>query len=218
MQKWSPEPLALPTGGAAGFECLPLASAADAAADQHGFRPEQGFAAADSLLRALSRDERAQVLALLEQDLRREYEQRHQETTEALAAETREAHRANAEALAQWQAGLAAGLQQEIDRTLQAWARRLGEIAVLMAAKVVRREVQCDPQVLTRALETVLFEAAAGRPLTVTVHPDDAAWLEQAPDLRAQLRISAIKTDRRLARGGCLVHAEEIEWDATVER
>lgn len=218
MQKWCPEPLAGASGSAAGFESTPLAAAPDAAGDQHGFRPEQGFAAADGLLRSLSRDERAQVMALLEQDLRREYEQRHQESTSALETAAHEAHRAATEALAQWQAGLATALRQEIDATLASWARRLGEIAVLMATRVVRREVQLDPQILVRAVETVLFKAEAGRPLTVTAHPDDAAWLEQSPELRDQLRISAIKTDRRVERGGCLVHSDQIEWDATVER
>ncbi len=217
MQKWCPEPLVPIGGGSERFEpTAPVAAAVHGRAA--AFRPEAGFADADTLLRALSRSERAEVVALLDQDLRREFEQRHAQQREECEARVAAIQQETAEALATWQGGLAHALREHVDSTLAAWARRLGAIAVMMAAKIVRREVDQDPTVLVRALETVLFKAEAGTQLTVTLHPDDAAWLETAADLRHQLRIGAVKTDRRLSRGGCLIKGDDVEWDATVER
>ena len=217
MQKWCPEPLVAADHGAERFEpTSPAAATLDGRTV--AFRPEVGFADADTLLRSLSRSERAQIVALLDQDLRREFEQRHAEERSACEARVAAVQAETAATLATWQANLAEALRDHQAATLAAWARRLGAIAVMMAAKIVRREVDQDPAVLVRALETVLFKAEAGTQLTVTVHPDDAAWLEAADDLRRQLRVGAVKTDRRLSRGGCLVKGDDVEWDATVER
>jgi flagellar biosynthesis/type III secretory pathway protein FliH len=72
--------------------------------------------------------------------------------------------------------------------------------------------------VLLRAVETILFKAEPGVRLEVTCHPDDAALFIGSPDLRARLRIGEVKEDRRIARGGCLVRAGDLEWDATLQR
>ena len=218
MQRWLPEPLAVEALGAGTFQPAPLAATTTTAGRTTAFRPEIGFAAADSLLSALSRDERTQVVALLEQDLRREYEQHHAEESAARTAAAEASQETAARELAAFQSNLAIQIRQEVETTLADLARRLGEIAVLMAAKVVRREVATDPQILVRALETVLFKAEAGSQLTVTLHPEDADWLQSNPAFLAQLRIGAVKTDRRLERGGCLVQSDQVEWDATVER
>jgi len=218
MQRWSPEPLVVDARGAGAFEPEPLAAATTSAGRTTAFRPEIGFASADSLLSALSRDERAQVVALLEQDLRREYERRHAEESAARTAAAEARQETAARELAAFQENLAAQIRQEVEAMLADLARRLGEIAVLMAAKVVRREVATDPEILVRAVETVLFKAEAGSQLTVTLHPEDADWLQANPTFLSQLRIGAVKTDRRLERGGCLVQSDQVEWDATVER
>lgn len=213
MQKWCPEPLA-PSPRKGCFEGLrPSDTAAPAVA---AFRPERGFAAADTLLRSLSRDERVQLLALVEQDLRKEYAERHRQDLAALAAAAAASEAAAAEAMAAWQQTLATELRDAQQILFASLARRLSELAVLIAGKIVRREVALDPQVLVRALETAFYKLDTGARLSVTVHPDDAAWVEAAPHLREQLRIAEIKTDRRLARGGCLVKTDDVEWDATV--
>lgn len=215
MQKWCPESLAPET--AAVFEPVALATA-DVPAVDPGFRPETGFTDPASLLLQFSREERAQVLALLEQDLRREYEEKaRQESRQREEADA--ARRAEQDqALNRWQDELSAGLRGRVDESIAGLARHAVDMALLMAAKVVRRAVEADPEVLVRNLETVLYKAEAGCALSVTVHPEDAAWLRSAPELRERLRIAEIKEDRRLERGGCLVKAEDDEWDATVER
>ena len=218
MQRWCPEPLGVETAAAGVFEALAPAVAASVADEDGGFRPETGFRDPTRLLRQLSREERAEVVELLEQDLRREYEDRLQrelaERDEAAArrqAEETELHD-------RWQRELGEGLRREVLDALGSLARETAAMAVVMATKLVRREVAQDPEVLVRTLETVLYKSAAGCPLAVTVHPDDAAWLAAAPAVRERLRIREVKEDRRLERGGCLVNTDELEWDATVER
>jgi len=186
--------------------------------DAAGFRSEAGFNDPHNLLRQLSRSERAQVLELIEKDLRREYEERHREETAVREAAEAERILAEKEQHERWQRELAAGMRREVRDALATLARQTAAIASVMATKLVRREVEQDPDILVRALETVLYKSAAGCPLSVTVHPDDAAWLDAAPAVRERLRIREIKEDRRLERGGCLVKTDELEWDATVER
>jgi len=218
MQKWCPEPLVADNASVGAFEPLAAATAGSLAADRAGFRPEAGFTDPHCLLRQLSRSERAQVMELLDQDVRREYEdkcrletaKREQADTERLAADTA--------AREQWQQELAGGLRREIEDALATVAKQTVTMAMLMATKLVRREVAADPEVLVRTLETVLYKAEAGSSLSITAHPEDAAWLEAAPELCERLRIREIKADRRLERGGCLVRADDLEWDATVER
>jgi len=131
----------------------------------------------------------------------------------AHAAETarcREEARAN---LAAWTAGFAAAEERRRSQD----APRLAALAVAMAAKIVRAAVAADPAVLTATIETVLFKIERDTPLTVTVHPEDAAWLEDHPDTVADLRIGEIVADRRVTRGGCRVQAAGREWDASLE-
>jgi flagellar biosynthesis/type III secretory pathway protein FliH len=157
-------------------------------------------------------------MELLDQDVRRDYEDKCRlETAKREKADT-ERQAAEAAAQDQWQRELADGLRREIEDALATLANQTVTMATLMATKLVRREVAADPEVLVRTLETVLYKAEAGSSLSITAHPEDATWLEAAPELCERLRIREIKADRRLERGGCFVRADDLEWDATVER
>ena len=215
MQKWCPEPFVPPAPAPARFETVSPAATA-AVARGVAFRPETGFADKTALLHALSREERVQIVKLLEQDLRQQFEQRGDAERKAAAEAAAAQAATQAAARAAWQDALSAGLQAALRDAIADLARRTAEIAVLMAGKVVRREVAIDREVLVRCLETVLYKAEAGCSLSVTTHPEDAAWLAAATSLRERLRIRDLKEDRRVERGGCLVKIEETEWDATV--
>ncbi len=112
--------------------------------------------------------------------------------------------------------GLAAALEAETQAVLEGVARSAADLALIVAERIVRREVVADPAIVARALEDLLLRLPASAPLTVTVHPDDAAWLDDQPDLRTRLRIAAVQPDRRITRGGALAVADRREWDATV--
>lgn len=217
MQKWSLEPLTVDPEVQGGF--VPVTEwSTPAEPSNTSFRPEAGFADPASLLAALSREERAQVMELVDQDIRTEYEARAQQAqAEQIQAEAQR-QATLTEALDQWRDQFSVALRQEIDDALSTLARRTVDIAVLMAEKLVRREVVADTGVLVRALETVLFKTEAGSSMQVTAHPDDATWLRDNPELCSRLRITEVKDDRRLARGGALVSTDSGEWDATIER
>ncbi|MBD3221079.1 hypothetical protein GF314_07520 [bacterium] len=220
MQKWCPEPLAVEAG--AGGTFVPLqqddGGARTATGDVAGFRPEAGFADAEGLLNALSRQERAQIIELIESDLRREFEERHARDQEARDQALAQFQAEAEQARQLWHDEFSSALRQEIEDSLATVARRTVEMAVIIAEKIVRREVAIDSDVLVKALETVLYKVEAGSSLQVTVHPEDAEWLRSRPEICKRLRIADIKEDRRLDLGGALVKADDQEWDATIER
>lgn len=201
MRKWSPEEFTPPVARG-GFSPLePVAGAAP----PRGFRAEYGAAAGGDPLALLAPAEQAAVRERIGQEMEASWRAREDERWRRHQAETL--------AFAQ---GLAAALEAETQSVLEGVARSAAELALVLAERIVRREVVADPAILARALEDLLLRLPAGAPLTVTVHPDDAAWLAEQPDLRARLRIAAVQADRRLTRGGALAIADRREWDVTV--
>lgn len=221
MQRWSPEafdPAATGTTVVRGDGAVftPLAGAALAAGPVAGdrrFRSESGFGDPRVLMAQLSAPERAVVCDLVEQDVSRRYA----EQEAALRAELEEARRRDRQELQQAQDAFAAAWQEQHDARLREIAVAAARLAVQLAGKLVRRAAAADPETLARTLETVLYGAGARGPLTVTVHPDDAAWLDARPELRERLRIGDLVHDRRIDRGGCVVAADGREWDATLQ-
>ncbi len=197
MRKWSPEEL--PRPAAPGFRPL------EAAGRDAGFQPEFGPAADADPLARLTPAERERARQRLAAEV-------------AAAVEARDAEcaRRREEELRAFGDGLATAIEAQNAAVMQAVARAAADLALAVAARVVRREVEADPEVLARVIEDLLLRLPAGAPLSLTVHPDDAAWLEAQPELRRRLRVGAVQADRRVQRGGCTAVADRREWDATV--
>lgn len=222
MQKWCPEAFAADARGdeaaAAGpvFRGLdgPVAGpAGDDDAPGSRFQRETGYTDSRSLLSTLTREERADIYELAELDVAGTYEARQKQQEEEFAARLAEAKREAAANLAAWTRDLEAAVQSDLAATAAGAAR----LAIRIAEKIVRGTVAVDHEVLTRALETILYKQQSGAPLRVTASPRDALWLAEQPDLRARLNIEVVADDRRLADGDCRVRAEGREWDLTVE-
>ena len=192
MRKWSPEEL--PAATAADFQPLALPEAVAFAADFGSDRDRDPLAG----LTPAQRERARQLLAA--------------EVEAALKARAGESWQRREDELRALGDGLAASLAAETAAVLQGVARAAAELALAVAERIVRREVALDPATLARALEDLLLRLPAGAPLAVTVHPDDAAWLESQPELRQRLRIAQVHPDRRIERGGCraAVAAEKI--------
>jgi len=202
VRKWSPEEFHTPVPRN-GFSAI---GPAIDGGPTCGFRAEYGAAAdADPL----------GVLAPAEQTLVRT--RITQEVEAAVRVREDERWRRHAEETQAFAHGLAAALEAETQAVLEGVARSAADLALIVAERIVRREVVADPAIVARALEDLLLRLPASAPLTVTVHPDDAAWLDDQPDLRTRLRIAAVQPDRRMTRGGALVVADRREWDATVD-
>jgi flagellar assembly protein FliH len=103
---------------------------------------------------------------------------------------------------------------------------QLLKLAVQIAEKIIRREVETDPAVVQRMVSEALQRAVGRRHLQVRVNPDDLETLQAvAPELHAALdgvqefeivpdRRSG---DRRMERGGCVVETEGGIIDARIE-
>lgn len=221
MQKWSPEPFALPdepalTAATTVFRAVGGIDAAAAGAtgeEALQFRRETGYADPRSLLATLTRRERSDLFELAEADVASTYEARQAEQSAAHAGQLAQARQEAAAQLEAFVAGLEVAVRDDLGRAASAAAR----LAIQVAGKIVRDAVAVDHGVLTRALETILYRQQAAAPLHVFVSPADALWLAEAADLRTRLNIEAVSEDRRLEPGACRVRSEGREWDLTIE-
>ncbi|MFO7653902.1 MAG: FliH/SctL family protein [Candidatus Krumholzibacteriia bacterium] len=204
----------------AGGTFVPLAPEAGSGtpARDPRFRSESGFLDPRSVLDHLSTDEREGLRALVETELRQRYDVRLAEAqaTERAAAEERVAE--HERRCAAWQHELAAAVDAHRRELVNRLARESVDLALALAEKVIRSAVTADPDVLVRALETVLHKVEAGAALEIIASPQDARRLEADPELCERLRIGRVRADRRVAPGGCRVRGGDgAEWDATVD-
>lgn len=207
MQKWSPEPLQIepraePPGqaDAGGWREEPTAAETGL-----GFRPEFNAATQESFLRLLTREEREELYQLVERDIAAAMGAQQ----ETVAARQREENR-------RLLADLAENITRENAEINSVVAREAVSLALDIARRILRRELAADPQAIVRALETLLSKLAGTAVLRVTVNPADAVTLRDQPELMARLRVASLEEDRRIERGGCLVRADQQEWDATL--
>jgi flagellar biosynthesis/type III secretory pathway protein FliH len=221
MQKWLPDAfdvedairsVAVVDGEA--FQSEAAAESLGQAEEMSGFRSEAGFADAQSLLNHLTRQERAQLFDLVEQDVASEYQAREVALKEETQAQMKALESTYQESLAAFAGQIEAAHAEQI-KEISAGAARL---ALQLAEKIIRGSVAVDPQALARVLETTLYKITGDTGLKVTLNPEDAAWLESQPELCARLKIARISGDRRIERGGCIASAEGQEWDATLAR
>jgi flagellar assembly protein FliH len=97
------------------------------------------------------------------------------------------------------------------DRTEQELAR----LAIVMARRVVARELQLSPDLIAKAVrQAAAALPAATRDLRVHLHPDDLALLRELGAVESHWQLHA---DASLTRGGCQLESERSRLDATVE-
>ena len=102
-------------------------------------------------------------------------------------------------------------LQALDDRTEQELAR----LAIVMARRVVARELQLSPDLIAKAVrQAAAALPAATRDLRVHLHPDDLALLRELGAVESHWQLHA---DASLTRGGCQLESERSRLDATVE-
>ena len=218
MQKWCPEPFATEATAAAGtsgavFRSNAGAADADGAATILQFRRETGYTDPRALLGTLTREERADLYELAEQDVTAAYEERLADQAREHEARLLEAKQEFADRFAAWTEGVERALRDD----LAAAAAGAARLALQVAGKIVRDTVAVDHGALTRAIETVLFRQQQAAPLQVHVSPADAAWLADQPLLRERLNVHVVVADRRLSDGDCRVRAGAREWDLTID-
>ncbi|MDT8438389.1 MAG: flagellar assembly protein FliH [Wenzhouxiangellaceae bacterium] len=107
-------------------------------------------------------------------------------------------------------------VREQLDETLE---RELTELALLVARRVVRRELKTDPElVLTLIREALQAMPMGSRDIQLHMHPDDVRLVQQtlaASD--GETRWKAV-ADPMIERGGLRVSSESSLLDATLEQ
>jgi flagellar assembly protein FliH len=114
----------------------------------------------------------------------------------------------------------AARLADERTAVLVGAEQDLANLAVAIAARVVRREVQVDREVVVRVLREALHRVSPIEEIVVRTHPIDFQLIREAPGVIESLREVRnfeLTEDRRVGRGGCLVEASSGAVDARLE-
>src|SRR4051794_5298056 len=110
------------------------------------------------------------------------------------------------------------GAQDEMAIELE---RRAVQLGLALARKVVGGALAVQPELVVEVVTGVLRGIVERERVTVLVHPDDLEIVREAMDgLRASLGgmdHCVVEAERRVARGGCLVHTPVGEIDATVD-
>ncbi len=173
----------------------------DAFDDGTGFVPSFGDVD-DAALRAVPREVRdtiyAEAKAAASQEVEERLQQiegRQQELLGSLLGELR----------AEWEV-----LFTDLTRTTL-------DLALLVAERILRRELDLDPSVVERVVHNALWKIPQARRLHVRVNPDDADRLQSDPELLKDLRIDEVVADRRVQRGGCLIEVEGQTLDGTID-
>lgn len=106
---------------------------------------------------------------------------------------------------------------QEVDATVE---QELVTLALAIARQIIRRELKADPgHVVGVVREALAALPAAARRVTIHLQPDDAALVREALAAGAGEEANwRIVEDALLTRGGCRIHAEHSQIDATVEK
>jgi flagellar assembly protein FliH len=99
--------------------------------------------------------------------------------------------------------------------------RRAVELGLGLARKVVSGALSVEPELVVEVVTGVLRGIVERERVTVLVNPADLDIVREAMDgLRASLGgmdHCVVEAERRVGRGGCLVHTPVGEIDATVE-
>lgn len=127
------------------------------------------------------------------------------------------------ESYAQQMTGQIGALLEAFDRQLEQLDSRIADAlaasAVRLARQVVRHEVQTQPQLVAQvAAEAVQAIMLSARQITVQVHPQDLALVQQGADDVLQARGARVVAHHGLSRGSVDVISDVGRVDAGIER
>ena len=112
---------------------------------------------------------------------------------------------------------------QELDKTqLGRWQNTATELAIAIAGKLVRRQLDVRPENAAEMIATALQFSAGSRRVEVRLHPEDLEMLngEQALAVSSGLAVlpeGLLVADGTLERGDCLVQTVDGRVDARLE-
>ena len=112
---------------------------------------------------------------------------------------------------------------QELDKTqLGRWQNTATELAIAIAAKLVRRQLDVRPENAAEMIATALQFSAGSRRVEVRLHPEDLEMLNGDQSLAVSSGLAALPegllvADGTLERGDCLVQTVDGRVDARLD-
>lgn len=96
--------------------------------------------------------------------------------------------------------------------------KQLVDMATLIAAQVIRRELRIDPgQVVAVVRECVKALPVSATQVKLFLHPEDAGFVRSAFSIDDHIQTWKVIDDPVMTRGGCRVETQYSKIDATVE-
>ena len=114
--------------------------------------------------------------------------------------------------------GLVSNLAAPLAELDQEMIESVGELAVIIARHLVRREIRLEPGEVVAVVRATLAQLPiANRGMTIRLNPEDVELVRDALSLGDDPARWRLEPDPLIARGGCLVETESSRIDATVE-
>jgi flagellar assembly protein FliH len=104
---------------------------------------------------------------------------------------------------------------------LNQWQRSSAQVAIAIAERIIRRQLDRQPQITVDLVEEALRLAAGSAEITVHISPADyenlGAQVNQLAETLAQLTPSDVVADPHITPGGCRVETKYGEIDLRIE-
>ena len=114
--------------------------------------------------------------------------------------------------------GLMAALDRPFERLDEQVEQAIVTLVISMVRQLIRREVRLDPgQIVGVVREALGILPVGARNIRVVLHPDDAELVREAYALGDHDQTWQIDEDPVIQRGGCRIHTETSQVDATLD-
>jgi len=109
-------------------------------------------------------------------------------------------------------------LAEPLEHVDEAVIDAVGDLAVLIARHLVRRELKTNPgEIVGVVRETMRHLPIAPRAARIRLHPEDVELVQHAFALGDDTKSWRLEPDPLLTRGGCVVETDTSRIDASVE-
>lgn len=109
-------------------------------------------------------------------------------------------------------------LAEPLERVDEAVIDAVGDLAVLIARHLVRRELKTNPgEIVGVVRETMRHLPIAPRAARIRLHPEDVELVQHAFALGDDTKSWRLEPDPLVTRGGCVVETDTSRIDASVE-
>lgn len=117
-------------------------------------------------------------------------------------------------------AGLMEGLATQMRTFAASIERDAFQFALAVAARIVKKEVQLDPETVARQIRDAMHRVVGAETIRLRVHPDDEDVIHANRSALFgsldTIRDIAIETDESIDRGGCIIESPSGNVDARI--